>query len=382
MDGSLTPAAQPPAWAARLFGSRLAPLSLGADGGVAVWGIADGSSSAKISEQFKANAGDYHARYGASSHFEGLFRQALAKTGAEIAPEPFILDLGSGSGVNSIVPCFSLFPGARQVATDLSGELLAILADYAAQTGVADRVICVVMDAMEHHVTPRQFDLVTGAAILHHLERPNLALLAAARALKPGGRAIFFEPFDGYGVLRLAYERFLAEADLRGQPLDPAIAAAFRTMIADIAARTAPDRNAPGFAELDDKWLFPRENIEVMARNAGFVAVEFVPLNDHESLYLDSTAVQLKLFSGRDVLLLPDWAVDILKGFDRALPPQVKRLLMLEGAIVLTKGATVGAAATPSPEAMSLRARAGRAVRALLNIPAEQRLLPRWLQHP
>ena len=35
------------------------------------------SSSARISEQCKANAGDYHARYSASAHFEALFRQAM-----------------------------------------------------------------------------------------------------------------------------------------------------------------------------------------------------------------------------------------------------------------------------------------------------------------
>lgn len=109
-------------------------------------------------------------------------------------------------------------------------------------------------------------------------------------------------------------------------------------MIADIAARTMPDRHAPGFAELDDKWLFAREYFEVVGRAVGFEAVRFVPHNDHAALYRDVAFIQLRLQAGQDDLDLPPWAIDILDAHDRALPPPVKRLLMLEGSIVLTKG--------------------------------------------
>ena len=50
-------------------------------------------------------------------------------------------------------------------------------------------------DAMLDVFVPESFDLVTGAAILHHLIDPSRALVAAHRALKPGGFAMFFEPF-------------------------------------------------------------------------------------------------------------------------------------------------------------------------------------------
>jgi len=182
------------------------------------------------------------------------------------------------------------------------------------------------------------FDLVTGASILHHLAHPRQGLLAAANALKPGGHAIFTEPFDGYGVIRLAYERILAEAALRGEPLDPAVEASLRAMIADVAARTMPDRMAPGFADLDDKWLFSREYFEEVGRLVGFANVRFVPHNDHATLYRDIALVQLRLYAGADDLTLPAWAMEVLDAHDRALPPPVKRLLMLEGSIVLTKG--------------------------------------------
>jgi SAM-dependent methyltransferase len=321
-------------WTTAAFVSELEPLTAAA---APVWTIRGAATEAVVSDQFRASAGDYHARYAASDHFEGLFRQALAATRANIAEAPLVLDLGSGSGVNSVVPSLRLFPGARIVATDLSAELLAILADYLAHRDAQDQVTCVVMDAMGEHVSAGEFDLVTGAAILHHLVYPRRGIEAAARALKPGGVAIFFEPFDGYGVLRLAYQRILAEASLRWTRLDPRIRRTLQAMVKDIAARTTPDPTRPGFADLDDKWLFSAEVIEHIARDVGFAKVEILPHNDHASLYRDTAQVQLRLESGLDTVEFPGWALDILDEFDAAIPLWAKRRTMLEGTIVLTK---------------------------------------------
>lgn len=326
-----------PAWAQPLFASALQPARVD-DTEVLVWAIQDDASTAVISDQFKANADDYHQRYTASDHFERLFRRGLEETGIRIAERPLILDLGSGSGVNSIVPCMRLFSGARSIATDLSGELLAMLAAYLRDAGKAEEVACVQMDAMSNHVTAGAFDLVTGASILHHLERPQEGLAAAARALKPGGHAIFFEPFDGWCIMRLAYERILAEAELRLEPLDPVVAQILRNMVLDTAARTNPDPASDTFRALDDKWLFSREGMTAMAMEAGFAAARIVPHNCRPDLYQLIAPIQLRLATGRTDLALPDWAMAILKGFDDALPQPMKRAAMLEGTIVLTKG--------------------------------------------
>jgi len=336
---ALSDSRRPPAWAAELFGRRLVLMAQGPSSPATVWGLAKDQIAGRISEQFTVNAEEYHARYAASGHFQVLFEQAIAGLGLTIPQAPLIFDMGSGSGVNSIVPCFNLFPGARQVASDLSGDLLMMLAEYAAVAGLSERVVCVVMDAMAGNVMPGRFDLVTGASILHHLVRPVQGLKAAATALKPGGLAIFFEPFDGYGLIRLAYERILAEAALRRDPLAPDVERVLGAMVADIAARTAPDWRRPGFADLDDKWLFSRELFEGMARNAGFANVRFLPHNNHPTLYRDAAMVQLRLGSGIDNLSLPSWATDILDGFDRAMPMATKNQMMLEGSVVLTKAA-------------------------------------------
>jgi ubiquinone/menaquinone biosynthesis C-methylase UbiE len=327
------------AWARPLFGSELAPLIRRDDGEVLVWTIDDPGAAGTITEQFTANAEEYHRRYAASDHFERLFRQGIEASGVTVADAPVILDLGSGSGVNSIVPCLRLFPSARMVATDLSSELLAMLGAYALDSGVSGSVACVKMDAMSEAVRAGGFDLVTGASILHHLSVPEQGLAAAARALKPGGHAIFFEPFHGWAIMRLAFQWILAEAGLRGQPLDPAAEAILRATILDVAARSDPDPAAAGFAALDDKWLFSRARIEASARAAGFGEVRFKPHGGKPTIYGEMAAVQLRLGSGRDDLSLPAWADDILATFDEALTREAKLEMMMEGTIVLTKSA-------------------------------------------
>jgi SAM-dependent methyltransferase len=223
------------------------------------------------------------------------------------------------------------------VATDLSGELLAMLANYAIDNAAAADVVCVKMDAMSQKAAPGVFDLVTGASILHHLDSPGEGLKAAGRALKAGGHAIFFEPFNGWAIVRLAFERILAEAALRGEPLEPALDTAVRQLIDDVAERS-PESWSPALAAKDDKWLFSRSGIESSARAAGFETIRFVPHNDHPGLYRDAAAVHLRLSTGRDDLALPDWATAILDSFDAAITLNAKRELMLEGSIVLTKG--------------------------------------------
>jgi SAM-dependent methyltransferase len=327
----------PPAWAEPLFPRTLAPLTDSRGRPTGAWQVEGAAIAARVSGQFTDEADTYHRRYSASDHFEALFRQALAVSRVKVAEAPLILDLGSGSGVNSVLPCFNLFPGARQVATDVSGELLATLAREARAAGLSEQVVCVAMDATSSLVRPGGFDLVTGASILHHLVRPIAALKAAAAALKPGGVAIFMEPFFGYGVMRLAYERILAEAPLRGEELPAEVSAFLSGMVDDIAARTMPDPARPGFADLDDKWLFVPQHIEKAAWDAGFGRVTFVPHNDHPTLYRDVARTQLRLNTGEDQDL-PDWAIDILDSFDRAIPMAGKRLMMLEATIVLTKG--------------------------------------------
>ncbi|HZZ30981.1 MAG TPA: hypothetical protein VFE10_03220 [Phenylobacterium sp.] len=105
--------------------------------------------------------------------------------------------------------------------------------------------------------------------------------------------------------MRLAYERILAEADLRRAPLDPAVEEVLRTMIDDITARTSLDSNSQQFAELDDKWRFSRAYLELVAQDCGFADVCLLSPNNHATLYRDVAQVQLRLGSGQEGLTFP-----------------------------------------------------------------------------
>lgn len=68
-------------------------------------------------------------------------------------------------------------------------------------------------NAMNNHFTTALFDLVMGIAILHHLLDPMQALTAAHSALKDGGIAVFFEPFEGLGLISMAFRLIIQQAD-------------------------------------------------------------------------------------------------------------------------------------------------------------------------
>lgn len=111
------------------------------------------------------------------------------------------LDYGCGHGMAAVVMARA---GATVTAFDLSPGYV----NEVRQRAVANEVAldCVVADG-EHLPFPDQsFDVVWGNAILHHL---NLAKAGRElhRVLKPGGVAVFCEPWGGNPLLTLARHR-------------------------------------------------------------------------------------------------------------------------------------------------------------------------------
>ncbi len=167
-------------------------------------------------------------------------------------------------------------------------------------------------------MAPATFDLVSGVACLHELDDPDLVLAAAARALRPGGYAVFLAPFDGHGVLRLAYERIRAEAPLwPDAPLAPGVDAALESLNrrhrrAD-PCRTPP---IPASRPWTRSGCSRGESLETAARAAfGFREVRFLAHNDHETLYRDVAAMQVQMVTGHAEAALPDWALALLDSF-------------------------------------------------------------------
>src|SRR5450432_48133 len=212
-----------------------------------------GAAKTGVTSQFLENAGEYHERYGNVEGFRTLIGRLLGGA-AETGSERFILDIGSGSG-NSVIPLLDLYPGAFVVAIEISPQLLVILRDFLeAKPEYRGRFGLVCMDANHDPFRPGAFDLVVGAYILHHIVDPRRVLRACASALRPGGTALFIEPFElGHGVLRIAYRRILA--DPRRSRRHVQGFAMLERMIVDHEVRLR-DKSDPIFDVLDDKWYF------------------------------------------------------------------------------------------------------------------------------
>jgi len=275
--------------------------------------------------------------FGRSQHFEVLLRGALADGGLVLPSSPRIAIVGSGAGDSAVSPCLRMFPHARVLAVDDRPDQLGLMRAHLREHGIEHRVLAVRAPADVDFVEPGALDLIVGVGVLHRLIDPDRGLAMTARALRPGGHAVFMEPFEGHGLLRLAFSRLRAEAELRGEPLPPEILHAVEIWIHDISAATAPDPTRPGFAEQHRKWVFASESIAAAANSMGFASVQFFTHNDHPSFYRDIAEVKLRDTSGLERIELPDWAWAIFREFDEALTPAVKRLLPIEGSIVLTR---------------------------------------------
>ena len=108
------------------------------------------------------------------------------------------LDYGCGHGMAAVVLARR---GATVTAFDLSPGYVREATERAAANGVAVR--CVIADGEHLPFPDGSFDAVWGNAVLHHLD-PEAAGRELVRVLKPGGRAVFCEPWGGNPVLAFA----------------------------------------------------------------------------------------------------------------------------------------------------------------------------------
>jgi SAM-dependent methyltransferase len=151
---------------------------------------------------------------------ETWVRPALARLGDVQGSR--VLDYGCGHGMASLVLAHR---GAVVTALDLSPAYLAEAAARARVNHAAIRFVQACGERLPFADT--SFDRVWGSAILHHLDLPRAAA-ELRRILKPGGNAVFCEPWGGNPLLewarrRLAYpgkRRSLDERPLRQDDLE------------------------------------------------------------------------------------------------------------------------------------------------------------------
>lgn len=290
-----------------------------------------GAARQGVDHVFLDDAEAYYRKYQSFDYWRALLQQATQRAG--ITDADAIVEFGCGFG-NSTLPLLDLFPRAHVVATDISPNLLAILNRLLAARGLTGRCVAVAMDAQKDYVRAESADLVVGSAILHHLVEPAPFVEQAMRILRPGGAAIFFEPFEGgYAILRLICQEIVREAARHGD--GPTVDLARR-----VAIGLAPQifRDAlPGWHDRNDKWMFPRAVIDDMARKVG-ATLTIYPVHDNNGQFRRQFTYMMQAYGGLAAADLPPWIGEIFDRYDReAFSPQMLTDLALEGCIIFAK---------------------------------------------
>ena len=319
---------------------RVPMVDLGATFGPEMAGILapeceSGEEKMGVTSQFLADAATYHERMKAAP-----FREELANALARLDPVPraaIVLDFGAGSG-RSVLPCLDLLPDSRVVAVDISPDMLRILKHaLLCEPRFQGRTALIAAHLRQAYFEAGLFDLVIGAQILHHLIEPEKALQAAGAILKPGGHAVFFEPFEnGNSILRMAYGEILDEVE-RGKPLGQASAQAMKALVTDFDVRSRLTSDSPLLNELDDKWMFTRSFFEQSAENAGFAKVQVYPNHPLDKPFRLRMERSLILCGGAEAAALPEWAWHAVDYYDGFFSESMKKELLVGGTVILSK---------------------------------------------
>ncbi|GEM_PF-867676 len=302
--------------------------------GIHTPGYADGYAETYIHDQFVAGAEAYQRFYTNYEFFENLIRRGLELGGWRSRAPQAILDIGSGAG-NSVIPLRRMFPDVPLVASDLSLELLRLLNLALHDRGMADAVSVMQLNAEELIFRDRSFDLVVGAAILHHLFHPERTLEGCARILRPGGVALFFEPMQGANwMVRTFYAAVLA--DPRAGELSPNLRRYLRNRIRFFDDRVCTDKDQPQFLKMDDKWMFTREYFLDIAERSGFSACHIQPIGDPARQVSGKLQVHMKGF-GQAIKDLPVWVQQLLDEVEAGIPTALRSQVLGDAILVLVK---------------------------------------------
>ncbi len=292
-----------------------------------------GAARLGVDHVFLDNAEAYYQKYQSFEYWRSLIQQATQRAG--IADADAIVEFGCGFG-NSTLPLLDLFPRAHVVATDISPNLLAILNRLLAARGLSERCVAIAMDAQKDYVRPESADLVVGSAILHHLVEPAPFVAQAMRLLRPGGAAIFFEPFEGgHAVLRLICQEIVREAGRRNDD-SPAVRLA-RWVVTGFAPQIFREA-LPGWQSRNDKWMFPRVRDRRHGAQRRRHADGLPAPRERRSV---PAAIHLYDESPIAVTIrptVPSWVDEIFDRYDReTFSPQMLKDLAMEGCIIFGK---------------------------------------------
>ncbi|RJR46515.1 MAG: class I SAM-dependent methyltransferase [Deltaproteobacteria bacterium] len=127
-----------------------------------------------------------HSRFGSRDLNTWIFEHL------DLTPGLSILDLGCGTGKQTLPLAQAVGPKGKVLAVDISQAALDDLQRQAREQGLAERIAtrCLGLDAMEGQLEPAGLDRVVSSYAVYYVEDPRRLFRALHQALKDGG--IFF----------------------------------------------------------------------------------------------------------------------------------------------------------------------------------------------
>jgi tRNA (cmo5U34)-methyltransferase len=149
------------------------------------------SSVTEIRERFDADVERFsNLETGQSSTIDApLSLELIVRAATATTPHATaLLDVGAGAG-NYTLKMLQTLPGLEVTLMDLSGPMLE-RATERLRASTASRVTCIQADVREVALGEARYDVITAAAVLHHLRTPaewESVFAAFFAALRPGG---------------------------------------------------------------------------------------------------------------------------------------------------------------------------------------------------
>ena len=293
-----------------------------------------------VTDQFLENADLYFQRYTNPEHFNALYRIALDLVDLDGRDSIDILDIGTGGG-NSIFALSELLAPRklRALGVDISPPLLELCSRYARNYGLGEEslnLLCA--DLYDLSLNAGSVDLVAGSSILHHMIDPGPIVELALAALRPGGYAVFTEPFeDGHGILTSAYRAALELEAQQQSKLPPQLRTFLKEFLRDFDARKGIGSVRDYTKYLDDKWFFSKRWFQEYAERHS-CSLRIVPTHaTNETVFWDTFTVQSRLHNGFDSEQVPDWFEILVRSLDSSFSLEQKREICFTGVVVMRR---------------------------------------------
>jgi len=230
-------------------------------------------------------AGHAHARDKFQEDHTGAFNNSIERAEVYLKLAGFdvkhpiehlsILDVACGSGwVTAGLLQNKNVLNCRFHAFDISPDGPEMLARFTRSVKSSNRLELSIQNAEAMTFGDATFDVIIGSSVLHHFDAFESFLSDCRRILKPGGVAIFGEPFAiGYGLgaaaLLIAQRQLGTHHEL------------VENFYKDITFRNKSPREL--LRNLVDKHLFFQSTFVQLAQQIGFSSVNFIAPNPRES---------------------------------------------------------------------------------------------------